>query len=69
MSRKRKSTKNRTESRKIARIGGIIRPLDPDDPRNPDHPSHEEQWSELRRALGRAVADFDFDLAQKKGEI
>jgi hypothetical protein len=30
-------------------------------PRNPDHPIHDEQILELARALGRAMADRDFD--------
>jgi hypothetical protein len=40
---------------------GIIRKLDPGDRRNPSHPSHDEQWLELARELGRAVADRDWD--------
>lgn len=40
---------------------GAIQPLDPSDPRHIDHPSHEAQWRELARALGRAMADRDFD--------
>ncbi len=42
-----------------------IRPLDPDDPRSLDHPSHDEQWRELAKALGRAMADRDFDRMQR----
>ena len=51
---------------KIKAKGGTIRRLDPADPRNPDHPSHEEQWLEVARAIGRAMADRDFDEAQRK---
>src|SRR5450631_2761570 len=51
---------------KIKAKGGTIRPLDPADPRNPDHPSHEEQWLEVARAIGRAMADRDFEEAQRK---
>jgi hypothetical protein len=40
---------------------GRIRPLPPDDLRNPDHSCHDEQWLDLARALGRAMADRDFD--------
>jgi hypothetical protein len=43
---------------------GVVRPLDPADPRSPDHPNHDEAWLELARALGRAMADRDFDRAQ-----
>jgi hypothetical protein len=37
-----------------------IERLTPDDPRHIDHPSHKEQWDELARAMGRALADRDF---------
>jgi len=43
------------------KTSGRIRPLPADDPRNPDHPIHDEQILELARALGRAMADRDFD--------
>jgi hypothetical protein len=45
---------------------GIIRELPADDPRNIDHPCHDEQWLELARTLGRAMADRDWD--NLKGE-
>jgi hypothetical protein len=52
----------------IRKPRGIIRTLDPSDPRNPNHPSHDEQWLELAGALGRAMADRDFDrLYGKQG--
>jgi hypothetical protein len=48
---------------------GFIRSLDPSDPRNPDHPSHEKQWLELAAALGRMMADADWDrLHNSTGE-
>jgi hypothetical protein len=47
--------------RRLKAKQGIVRQLDPADPRNPDHPSHDDQWLELARALGRAMADRDFD--------
>src|SRR5262245_17945008 len=41
--------------------GAIMVPLDPSDPRSPDHPIHREQWLELARAIGRAMANEAFD--------
>jgi hypothetical protein len=46
---------------------GIVRPLDPADPRSVDHPSHDGQLLELVRALGRAMADQDFDRLHAGG--
>jgi hypothetical protein len=31
-----------------------------------DHPRHEEQWAELFRAFGRALADAICELEQKE---
>jgi hypothetical protein len=47
---------------------GIVRRLDPSDPRSLDHPCHNEQWLELARALGRAMADEDFDAVHGKNK-
>jgi hypothetical protein len=47
--------------KRLRKPPGVVRDLDPDDPRNPNHPSHDEKWLELARALGRALADRDFD--------
>jgi len=47
------------------KAGGIIRALDPSDPRNPDHPSHEKKWLEMAVALGRLMADQDYDRLHK----
>jgi hypothetical protein len=46
---------------RIKKLAGIIRKLPPDDPRNPDHPMHRDKWLELARALGRAMADHDWN--------
>jgi hypothetical protein len=35
--------------------------LIPDDPRHVDHPCHQDQWLQLARALGRTLADRDFN--------
>jgi len=40
---------------------GVIKPLDPDDPHNPDHPRHARKWLDLAAALGRLMADVDFE--------
>jgi hypothetical protein len=55
-------------SRVVKRQGGKIPPLDPDHPQSLDHPSHKEKWLELARALGRAMAHHDFDLARDADE-
>lgn len=44
---------------------GVVRPLDVSDPRNPDHPSHTRQWLELAAALGRMMADIEYDRLHK----
>jgi hypothetical protein len=44
---------------------GVIKPLEPDDPRNPDHPSHAKRWLELAGALGRLMADMEYDRRHK----
>lgn len=46
---------------------GTVKPLPADDLRNPEHPSHDEAWLEVARALGRALADRDFER-QQQGE-
>jgi len=38
-----------------------LRKVNPIDPRNIDHPSHDEDWLEMARAIGRAMADHDWD--------
>jgi hypothetical protein len=43
-----------------AKTGIIIGLPDPSDPRNPNHPSHDEQWMEVARAIGRAMAREQF---------
>lgn len=53
--------KSKTESRYTFHKRGTVRPLDLSDPRSPDHPSHDEAWLVLARALGRALADYDWD--------
>jgi hypothetical protein len=55
---------------KKPKIIGSVRHLDSDDPRNPNHPGHDEQWLEVARALGRSMADAEFDelIKQIKGE-
>jgi hypothetical protein len=40
-----------------------VRKLDPSDPRSPEHPSHDEQFRELARAVGRALARRDWERA------
>jgi hypothetical protein len=46
---------------------GVVRPLGPDDPRNLSHPCHREQFLELARAIGRALADQAYDeLIQRR---
>jgi hypothetical protein len=45
---------------------GIIRPLDPSDPRSLGHPCHEQQWLDLARALGRALARQEWDRLHGK---
>jgi hypothetical protein len=55
----KQATKSGNQVRLFGR--GIVRPLDPDDPCSLDHPSHDEDWLALARALGRAMADFDWD--------
>jgi hypothetical protein len=47
--------------KRIERPKVEVRQLPADDPQSMDHPSHEEQRLELARALGRAMADRDFD--------
>jgi hypothetical protein len=44
---------------------GVVRQLDPSDPRNPSHKSHDEHWDELARAIGRFLADQDFERLQR----
>jgi len=61
------------KSKPTKRPKAIIRPLDPSDPRHLSHPCHSEQWSELMRAIFRAMAERDFELQQtenlrKKGK-
>jgi hypothetical protein len=46
---------------------GKIKPLDPADPHNPDHPLHKRKWLELAAALGRLMADLDYDRLHQKG--
>jgi hypothetical protein len=48
------------------KVIGYSLEVPPDDPRNPNHPSHDEQWLELARALGRALADRGFDRMQEE---
>src|SRR5262249_17794425 len=44
----------------------IMHRLDPSDPRSPDHPCHREQWLELARSVGRALADQDWAAMDMK---
>jgi hypothetical protein len=39
-------------------------PTWPIDPRNPNHPNHDEGWLEVAKALGRAMADRDYNRMQ-----
>jgi hypothetical protein len=43
---------------------GHIRDLPADDPQNPGHASHREQWLEVARAIGRALAEQDYERAK-----
>jgi hypothetical protein len=52
--------------RKRGRAMGILRSLDPSDPRSMDHPSHDEQFLELARAIGRSLADDEWDRRHPK---
>ena len=40
----------------------------PIQPGDLDHPCHDEQWMELARVLGRAMADLDFNRQYGKGK-
>jgi hypothetical protein len=44
---------------------GTIRQLAADDPRNLNHPCHDEQWLELARSIGRAMAREQFEKDHK----
>lgn len=67
MSRKRKSTKNRPESRKIARVAGIVRPFDdPADPHNPNHACHDGQWDALAIAIGISIGRKQYEREQQE---
>jgi len=44
----------------------VMRPLDPSDPRSWDHPCHEEQWLALAEAIGRSLANMEFDSQDAK---
>lgn len=48
------------------KLPGVIRPLDPTDPRNPDHPDRKSGWLEVARALGRAMAESDFNSLHRR---
>jgi hypothetical protein len=50
-------------------IQQLIRDVNPIDPRHPDHPIHDEKWLALARAIGRAMADRDFDNETDRGTI
>lgn len=41
-----------------------IRHLPESDPHNPGHVSHREQWLEIARAIGRALAERDYNRAR-----
>jgi hypothetical protein len=43
-----------------AKTGIIIGLPDPSDPRNPNHKCHDDQWMEVARAIGRAMAREQF---------
>jgi hypothetical protein len=51
---------------KRRKLVAVIRPLDPSDRRSLEHPSHDEQWLELARAIGRSMADEEFDSQDAK---
>ena len=43
----------------------VLKPLDPAHPANPDHPRHKRKWLQVAAALGRLMADVDYDRLQK----
>jgi hypothetical protein len=53
------------------KVAGYVRWLPASDPRSLDHPSHKEQWLELARAIGRQMANDEFEAmlaARRKSE-
>jgi hypothetical protein len=58
-------TRKKTKAKR-RKLVAVMRPLDPSDPRSLEHPSHKEQWLALAEAIGRSLADEEFNSQDAK---
>jgi hypothetical protein len=58
----------KSKAKKRKPLAVVVRPLDPSDPRSLDHPCHKQQWLELAGAIGRSMADKEYDSQEAKNE-